>query len=463
MPDKRAADARAQDFDEIYDEFAEAAGRVQAARCSQCGVPFCQSGCPLTNEIPEWLALAAEGRLRDAYEASAATNPMPEVCGRICPQDKLCEGACVVERAGHGTITIGAVERYLTETAWEEGWVPPIQAGPRSGRSVGIVGAGPAGLAAAEKLREAGHDVVIYDRYDRPGGLMIYGIPNFKLDKDVVIRRTDRLAEAGVAFILKTDVGRDLSLATLRERHDAVILATGVYAARRLEAPGAGAGAAVPALDFLITENRRGLGDSVALEADKRMKAHGKRVVVVGGGDTAMDCVRTAIRQGAVEVTCLYRRDQINMPGSAREVAHAQEEGVVFEWLAAPRALHDFHVRAGRMSLGRPDMTGRRRPEPVPESDFDLPADMVVAALGFEPEALPDMLAAPDLKTSAGGTVRVTPSTMATSLPGVFAAGDVVRGSSLVVWALKDGIDAAAGVETYLNSTPARAREAQAA
>lgn len=457
MPEKRDAAQRSDDFLEIYSDFIDAKATEQASRCSQCGVPFCQSHCPLHNNIPDWLRMTAEGRVREAYDLSQATNAMPEICGRICPQDRLCEGNCVIEQSGHGTVTIGAVEKYLSDKAWEEGWVRPLVAGPARGRSVGVVGAGPAGLAAAERLREGGYDVTVYDRHDRPGGLLIYGIPGFKLEKDVVERRTRRLAEGGVIFRLGFEVGKDATLEQLRSQHDAVLIATGVYAARDLTAPGAGSTGVVAALDYLIASNRQSLGDEVAEIASGRLNAQGKDVVVVGGGDTAMDCVRTAVRQGARSVSCLYRRDKANMPGSMREVANAEEEGVHFEWLAAPKAVKGDSdavtgVHAARMRLGSPDASGRQSPEEVPGGDFDKPAQLVIKALGFEPENLPQLWSAPDLKVSRSGTVRADFRTQMTNLDGVFAAGDIVRGASLVVWAIRDGRDAADSIHSYLTA-----------
>jgi glutamate synthase (NADPH/NADH) small chain len=462
MPEKRPADQRAEDFAEIYRRFVVPKAEEQAGRCSQCGVPFCQVHCPLHNNIPDWLKLAAEDRLDEAYEVSQATNNMPEICGRICPQDRLCEKGCVIEQSGHGSVTIGAVEQFITEYAWENGIVPPLEPGPETGLSVAVIGAGPAGLAAAEELRKLGHSVTVYDRYDRRGGLLIYGIPNFKLEKTVVQRRVDRLEKGGIVFRDNFEVGRDASLADLRAQHDAVLVATGVYKARDLTCPGAGLPGIFPAMAYLTASNRTGLGDDVPEFADGTLNAEGKRVVVIGGGDTAMDCVRTAIRQGATQVTCLYRRDRPNMPGSQREVGHAEEEGVNFEWLAAPLAvLGDDKVeavRAQRMRLGPPDPSGRRSPEPIDGDHFDVDADLVIKALGFQPEDLPHAFGERDLPVTPWGTLSVDDNTMMTGLPGVFAAGDIVRGASLVVWAIRDGRVAAEGIHAWLSDAGRMAR-----
>jgi glutamate synthase (NADPH/NADH) small chain len=458
-PDKRDAAARRRDWDEIYRAFSAERAAEQAARCSQCGVPFCQVHCPLGNNIPDWLKLTAEGRLEEAYEVAAATNTFPEICGRVCPQDRLCEGNCVIEK-GYDSVTIGAVEKYITDTAWERGWIVPPNPRHELPFSVGIVGAGPAGMAAAEWLRRKGYAVHIYDRHDRAGGLLIYGIPNFKLEKPVVLRRWEQFAAAGIVFHQDCAVGRDVGLGELRARHDAVLIATGVYKPREIGGPGAGLAGIVPALDYLTASNRKGLGDRVAAFDDGTLDAAGKRVVVIGGGDTAMDCVRTAIRQGARSVQCLYRRDRANMPGSLREVKHAEEEGVEFVWLAAPEAfLGDGRVRAVRavrMHLGLPDATGRQQVEPIPGSSFTLEADLVIKALGFDPEDLPTMFGEPDLACTRWGTLKIDHRTMMTSLAGVFAAGDIVRGASLVVWAIRDGRDAAAQIHRYVQATAAR-------
>ncbi|WP_135450104.1 NAD(P)-dependent oxidoreductase [Tabrizicola caldifontis] len=463
MPEKRDASSRAQDFHEIYREFADAKAAEQASRCSQCGVPYCQSHCPLHNNIPDWLKLTAEGRLQEAYEISQATNTFPEICGRICPQDRLCEGNCVIEQSGHGTVTIGAVEKYITDTAWEEGWVRPIRPQAERPESVGIIGAGPGGLAAADVLRRQGVQVTVYDRYDRAGGLLTYGIPGFKLEKDVVERRNAQLADGGVNFVLNCTVGEDITFDAIRGQHDAVLIATGVYKARDIEAPDVGARGIVKALDYLTASNRKGFGDDVPEFDSGELNASGKRVVVIGGGDTAMDCVRTAIRQGALSVKCLYRRDRANMPGSQREVQNAEEEGVEFVWLSAPKGFTGGTEVEGvivqKMRLGAPDATGRQMPEVIEGADYVEPADLVIQALGFEPEDLPTLWGVPELKVTRWGTIKADFRTHETSLPGVYAAGDIVRGASLVVWAIRDGREAAEAILSYLNQTGAMAAE----
>jgi glutamate synthase (NADPH/NADH) small chain len=466
MPQKRMPAERRLDFKEIYGEFDAAKAAEQASRCSQCGIPFCQVHCPLQNNIPDWLMLTAEGRLEEAYEVSSATNNMPEICGRICPQDRLCEGNCVIEKGFH-SVSIGAVEKYITETAFEKGWVKPVKPPRELEHSVGIVGAGPAGMAAAEQLRRRGYQVHVYDRHDRVGGLLIYGIPNFKLEKSVVLRRHDLLIKGGIHFHLKFEVGRDATLEELRQKHDAVLIATGVYKARELQCPGVGLGDVVPALSYLTASNRKGLGDKVPQYDSGALNAEGKNVVVVGGGDTAMDCVRTAVRQGARSVRCLYRRDRDNMPGSQREVKHAEEEGVEFVWLSAPEAILGKDkvksLRAHKMHLGVADSTGRQVPQKLPASDFDLPADLVILALGFDPEDLPNLFKASDLALTRWNTLKIDHRRMTTSLEGVFAAGDIVRGASLVVWAVKDGRDVAEQIHHYIRAKTAGRTTAPAA
>ena len=458
-PEKRDASVRAQDFNEIYREFAIPKAEEQAGRCSQCGVPYCQTHCPLHNNIPDWLRLTAEGRLQEAYEIAQSTNTFPEICGRICPQDRLCEGNCVIEQSGHGTVTIGSVEKFVTDTAWDMGWVKPIRPHTERTESVGIIGAGPGGLAAADFLRRKGVQVTVYDRYDRAGGLMTYGIPGFKLEKDVVMNRIKQLEDGGVQFVLNCTVGEDLSFDAIRGKHDAVVIATGVYKTRDLMGPGSGADGIVRAIDYLTVSNRKSFGDEVPEYDSGELNAEGKRVVVIGGGDTAMDCVRTAIRQGAVSVKCLYRRDRANMPGSQREVANAEEEGVEFVWLAAPKGFTASGAVEGvmvqRMRLGAPDATGRQSPELIEGADYVEDADLVIKALGFEPEDIPGLWNVPELEVTRWGTIKADFRSHATSLPGVYAVGDIVRGASLVVWAIRDGREAAEAILTYLGQPAA--------
>ena len=454
-PDKRSADERKADFGEVYENFIKSNAKEQSSRCSQCGVPYCTVHCPLHNHIPDWLKLAAEDRLEEAYSISSSTNNMPEICGRICPQDRLCEGNCVIEQSGHGSVTIGSVEKYITDKAFEEGWIRPLSIDPKIEKdlSVGIIGAGPAGLAAAEELRKKGYKVHVYDRHDRAGGLLIYGIPNFKLEKDIVERRMSYLENSGINFHLNINIGRDITFQDLRNKHDAVLIATGVYKARELPIEEKYENV-FPALDYLIASNRKGLGDDVQLFDDGTLNAKDKDVVVIGGGDTAMDCVRTAIRQEARSVKCLYRRDKENMPGSAREVNNAEEEGVEFIWKSLPK---DFigngkaqEISCVKMSLSDPDEDGRQVPLEVEGSDFTVKSDMVIAALGFSPEELPVLFNEQDLPVTKWGTVRVGFDTMMTSLDGVFAAGDIVRGASLVVWGIRDGREVANSIHDYI-------------
>ena len=453
-PPKRGASNRKEDFNEIYKDFIQEKAGEQASRCSQCGVPFCQVHCPLSNNIPDWLKLTAEGRLKEAYELAQSTNNMPEVCGRICPQDRLCEGNCVIEQSGHGTVTIGSVEKYITDKAWNEGWVKPVVVRSEKSQSVGIIGAGPAGLAAGEQLRKLGYQITIYDRYDRSGGLLIYGIPNFKLEKFAVERRTKLLEEGGIKFVQNFEVGKDATLDQLREKHDAILVATGVYKAREVDLPGKDLANIFPAMEFLMASNKKGLGDKVELFDNGTLNAEGKDIVVIGGGDTAMDCVRTSIRQNAKSVKCLYRRDKENMPGSAREVGNAEEEGVEFVWLSSPKEFIGKNkvesLVVDRIKLGEPDDSGRRKPEIQENSEFNINADIVIKALGFDPENLPKLFNSNDLQVTKWGTLKVDFDTMESNLPGVFAAGDIVRGASLVVWAIRDGRDVAESIRKFL-------------
>ena len=454
-PNKEDAKDRKQKFNEIYEGYIKSKAVEQSSRCSQCGVPYCTVHCPLHNHIPDWLKLAAEDRLQEAYELSASTNNMPEICGRICPQDRLCEGNCVIEQSGHGAVTIGSVEKYITDTAFDNNWIKPIKLLPHQLRneSIGIIGAGPAGLTAAEQLRKEGYDVEVYDRYDRGGGLLIYGIPGFKLEKEIVERRTNYLIESGIKFSFNVEVGKDIVFEELKSKHDSILIATGVYKAKKLNIdknfPNI-----IPALDFLIASNKKGLGDTVPLFDNGKLNADGKDIVVIGGGDTAMDCVRTSIRQNAKSVKCLYRRDKENMPGSAREVLNAEEEGVEFLWKSSPK---DFigddritEVLCSRMQLSEPDSSGRQIPEIIEGADYRIKADMVITALGFDPEDIPRMFGVDQLKVTKWGTLKTDFKSMMTDIEGVFAAGDIVRGASLVVWGIRDGRDAAESIHSYI-------------
>ncbi|MDO5643783.1 MAG: FAD-dependent oxidoreductase, partial [Paracoccus sp. (in: a-proteobacteria)] len=370
-----------------------------------------------------------------------------------------------------GTVTIGAIEKYITDTAWEEGWVDAVAPAQERPESIGIIGAGPGGLAAADRLRRMGFQVTVYDRHDRAGGLMIYGIPGFKLEKHVVERRNALLEDGGVEFVLNCNIGQDLSFDAIRGKHDAVLIATGVYKTRDLDLDNANAHGVIRALDYLTASNRIDLGDEIPDYADGELDAKGKRVIVIGGGDTAMDCVRTAIRQGAKSVKCLYRRDRANMPGSQREVQNAEEEGVEFVWLSAPGAFvgaaegetgpHSSinaeqaaiaAVRIQKMRLGKPDVSGRQSPELIEGADYEEEAEMVIKALGFEPEDLPRLWGVDGLEVTRWGTIKADFHSHATSLPGVFAVGDIVRGASLVVWAIRDGREAADSIAGYLGN-----------
>ncbi len=456
-PEKLDSKLRTKNFLEIYKDFINNKAAEQASRCSQCGTPFCQVHCPLHNNIPDWLKLTAEGRLKEAYELSSSTNSMPEVCGSICPQDRLCEGNCVIEQSGHGTVTIGAVEKFITNNAWENGWIEPIKPLKEIKQSIGIIGAGPAGLAAATELRKFGYQITIYDRYDRAGGLLIYGIPNFKLDKQSVLRRIKLIEESNIKIVKNYEVGKNSTLKELKNKHEAILIATGVYKAREIEIPGSELENIFPAMEYLTASNKKGLGDKVKKFEDGTLNAEGKDIIVIGGGDTAMDCVRTAVRQGAKSVSCLYRRDRSNMPGSAREVANAEEEGVKFVWLSTPKSFEGKNkvenVIINKIRLGEPDSSGRQSPKIIEGSEEKLKADMVIKALGFDPENIPQLFNEPKLEVSKWGTLlHKDLKSMKTNIEGVFAAGDIVRGASLVVWAIRDGRDAAKSINQYLKS-----------
>ena len=453
-PEKTTPGKRSKNFNEIYSRFASEKAKEQSSRCSQCGIPFCQVHCPLQNNIPDWLQLTAEDRLQEAYEISSATNNMPEVCGRICPQDRLCEGNCVIEQSGHGSVTIGSIEKYITDVAWENGWVKKINVINEKKHSIGIIGSGPTGLAAAEQLRKKGYQITIYDRYDRPGGLLIYGIPNFKLEKEIVNKRIERLKESGINFILDCEIGSTITFNDIKKKHDAILIATGVYKSRQINLNNSKAHNVIPALEYLIASNKKGLNDSVKDFENGRLDAKNKNVIVIGGGDTAMDCVRTAVRQGAKTVKCLYRRDQKNMPGSQREVHNAIEEGVDFNWLTLPIEYIGHNqiekIKIVKMQLGSPDESGRRSPQSIPNSQENLEIDLIIEALGFEPENLPKLFNEKELNVTQWGTIKINYKNLMTSIDGVFAAGDIVRGASLVVWGIKDGRDVAEHIHSFI-------------
>ena len=462
-PVKRISEGRVDDFNEIYKEYASDKAEDQASRCSQCGVPYCQSHCPLHNNIPDWLKLTTQGRLKEAYTLSQKTNSFPEICGRICPQDRLCEGNCVIEQSGHGTVTIGSIEKYITDTAWKNGWVKPITPKIERDETVAIIGAGPGGLAAAATLRKNGLKVNIYDRYDRAGGLMTYGIPSFKLEKDVVSKRVTQLNDSGVNFHLNCNVGKDISFEQIISEHHATIIATGVYKSRELDGLKIDFENIVEAIDFLTASNRKGFGDPVKDFDNGKLNSHGKKVVVIGGGDTAMDCVRTAIRQGAASVKCLYRRDRGNMPGSQREVLNAEEEGVEFVWLSAPKSFVGKKivksVKVSKMRLGPADSTGRQFPEEIKGSAYFEDADLVIKALGFDPEDIKSFWHNPRLEFTRWGTIKTDFRTHSTNLKNVYAIGDISRGASLVVWAIKDGQEVAENIINNLKETVNMAAE----
>jgi glutamate synthase (NADPH/NADH) small chain len=452
-PSKTEPKERIKNFQEIYSKFSAEESVTQSSRCSQCGIPFCQIHCPLNNNIPDWLRYIAEDRLQEAYDISTLTNVFPEVCGRVCPQDRLCEGNCVVEQAGFGAITIGNLEKYLTEIAWEKGWVNKLSSKISKNKKVAIIGSGPAGMAAAAYLIKMGYEIEVFEKSDRAGGLMIYGIPNFKLEKQVVERRTGWLSDSGVKFNLSCEVGKKISFQELEKNFDAILIATGVYKARSLDIDCSSIDNSIPALDYLIESNKVGLGDKPS--KNLHLNAEGKHVVVIGGGDTAMDCVRTAIRQKAKEVTCLYRRNKENMPGSAREVLNAEQEGVKFNWLSIPSKIISSKNFATDLTykisaLGEVDESGRRKPIDTGIEE-KIKSDLIIQALGFEPENLNELFNT-DLDLTSWNTLKVDFNKFQTSNPKVFAAGDIVRGASLVVWAIHDGREVAKSIDNYLNS-----------
>ncbi|MBP6215820.1 MAG: FAD-dependent oxidoreductase [Luteimonas sp.] len=478
MPRKVPLQLRTEgDWNELYGKFGQAEAVHQAGRCLDCGNPYCEAKCPVHNYIPNWLALVEEGRILEAAALCHETNPLPEMCGRVCPQDRLCEGACTLN-AGFGAVTIGAVEKYIVDTAFEQGWRPDLSKVVATGKRVAVVGAGPAGLACADRLARAGIEATVFDRYEQIGGLLQFGIPSFKLDKSIIATRRDVLEEMGVRFRLGVEVGRDVPLGTLLTDYDAVFLGLGAYRYTDGGLPGQDLSGVLPALPFLVQNGRivsggdaahlqgappRSVGRPIAGWEDTLALPDlaGKRVVVLGGGDTGMDCVRSAIRLGATSVTCAYRRDEANMPGSAREVANAREEGVRFLFNRQPLAVESADgasasgVLMVETQLGEPDAKGRRSAVPIAGSESVVAADVVIIAFGFSPR-LPDWLSGHGVQALENGRILVAGADRLpyqTSHPRLFAGGDCVRGADLVVTAVQEGRDAAASIARMLRDT----------
>ncbi len=459
-PGKIKADVRVQMYKEIYGQFDPKAASSQADRCLGCGNPYCSWKCPVHNFIPNWLKLVAEGNLFEAAEMSHKTNSLPEVCGRVCPQDRLCEGACTLNSDsfgagdGFGAVTIGSIEKYITDEAVKQGWRPDMSAVVANGKRVAIIGAGPAGLGCADILARNGVQAVVFDRYAQIGGLLTFGIPPFKLEKEVMQTRREIMEGMGIEFRLNTEIGKDLSFQSLLDDYDAVFMGMGTYSYMKGGFPGEDTFGVYDALPFLISNINRLLG--VEKDAHDFINMQGKRVIVLGGGDTAMDCTRTSLRQGAASVTCAYRRDEDNMPGSKREVANAKEEGAHFLFNRQPVEIVGHGqvegVKFVQTRLGAPDKRGRRSPEVVPGSEEIVPADAVLIAFGFRPSPAPWMTDFGIELHPDGRVIAPAHSKLAhqTSNPKVFAGGDMVRGSDLVVTAVFEGREAAKGILDYL-------------
>jgi glutamate synthase (NADPH/NADH) small chain len=453
-PNKKAIEKRKTEFIEIYEAFSPDEASQQSHRCLECGNPYCEWKCPVHNYIPNWLKLVSEGNVLEAVELCHQTNSLPEVCGRVCPQDRLCEGACTLND-GFGAVTIGNVEKYITDKAFEMGWKPDMSNVVATGKRVAVIGAGPAGIGCADQLVRNGVTPVVFDKYPEIGGLLTFGIPEFKLEKSVMVRRREVLTEMGVEFRLNTEIGKDVSMESLLEDFDAVFMGMGTYTYMKGGFAGEDLAGVYDALPFLISNVNRNLG--FEKDPSEFISVKGKRVVVLGGGDTAMDCNRTSIRQDATTVTCAYRRDEENMPGSRREVKNAREEGVEFLFNRQPVAIVGDEkvegVKVVTTQLGEPDENGRRRPEPIPGSEEILPADIVLIAFGFRPSPAPWFEQHKIEVNSWGGVVaeEAQEFKFQTSNPKVFAGGDMVRGSDLVVTAIWEGREAAAGILDYLD------------
>ncbi len=451
--EKEPAQARVKKFSEIYGDFSSDHAAAQADRCVECGNPYCEWKCPVHNYIPNWLKLVAEGNLFEAAELSHKTNSLPEVCGRVCPQDRLCEGACTLND-GFGAVTIGSVEKYITDEAFKRGWRPDMSGVVPTGKKVAVVGAGPAGLGAADILVRNGVEAVVFDRYPEIGGLLTFGIPPFKLEKEVIAKRREIMEYMGVEFRLGVEIGRDISYAELERDYDAVFLGMGTYTYMRGGFPGEDKPGVYEALPYLVSNINRLMG--FEKDPSEYIDMDGQRVVVLGGGDTAMDCNRTALRQGAASVTCAYRRDEQNMPGSRREVANAKEEGVEFLFNRQPVEIVGENgvegVKVVETRLGAPDERGRRQPEVIPGSEEILPADRVIIAFGFRPDP-PEWFDDHGIQVDERERVKVAKGgnhPFQTNNPHVFAGGDMVRGSDLVVTAVWEGREAAKGILAYL-------------
>jgi glutamate synthase (NADPH/NADH) small chain len=454
-PQKHSTESRRHEFREIYDPFKEKEGEAQSERCIACGNPYCQWKCPVHNYIPDWLKLAGEGRIIEAAELAHQTNSLPEICGRICPQDRLCEGACTLN-TDYGAVTIGAIERHITDTAFAQGWRPDLSGVVQTGHKVAIIGAGPAGLACATVLARNGVKAIVYDKHPEIGGLLSFGIPEFKLEHKVIKTRRRILEGMGIQFVLGANIGQEISFNEVLENHDAVFLGLGTYTAMKGSMPGEGVEGTYTALDYLIGNTKSILDMPGGEHPFTDLK--GQRVVVLGGGDTAMDCVRTAVRQGAREVHCLYRRDRKNMPGSQGEVDNALEEGVQFRFNVQALEIIEEHgkaaaVRVVETRLGMADESGRQRPQAIKGSETVIEADAVIVAYGFQasPECWFEEF---DIQTNQWGLVEASESdefAFQTSNPKVFAAGDMVRGADLVVTAVADAQKAAKGIVSYLD------------